>query len=120
MSNRQERASSEIQKCLIEIIQTKMNDPRLKKVITLTEVKVSPDFQFCKVKVSSLNLKETKEIVEVLQKSEGFIKKELKDMLDLPYMPKFKFDVDKGTASTLQVEEILKNLEIPEEEGDEE
>ena len=60
MSNRQERASSEIQKCLIEIIQRKMNDPRLRQVISLTEVKVSPDFQFCKVKVSVLDLKEAK------------------------------------------------------------
>ena len=116
MSNRQERASSEIQKCLIKIIEHKMNDPRLQKVITLTEVKVSPDFQFCKVKVSVLDLKDAKSVVDVLQKSEGYIKRELKEMIDLPYMPKFKFEVDKGTATTLQVEEILRNLDIPAED----
>ena len=120
MSNRQERASSEIQKCLIEIIQHKMNDPRLNQVISLTEVKVSPDFQFCKVKVSVLDLKEAKNVVNVLQKSEGFIKRELKDMIDLPYMPKFKFEVDKGTASVIKVEEILKKLDNTKEESDDE
>ena len=120
MSTRQERASSEIQKCLIEIIQHKMNDPRLDKIISLTEVKMSPDFQFCKVKVSVLDLKDAKNVVNVLQKSEGFIKRELKEMIDLPYMPKFKFEVDKGTASVLQVEEILRNLDIPKEENDDE
>ena len=41
-------------------------------------------------------------------------------MIDLPYMPKFKFEVDKGTASVLQVEEILRNLDIPKEENDDE
>ena len=41
-------------------------------------------------------------------------------MIDLPYMPKFKFEVDKGTASVIKVEEILKNLDIPEEESDDE
>ena len=56
MSNRQERANSEIQKCLIEIIQHKMNDPRLDKVITVSDVKVSPDFKFCRVKISVLDL----------------------------------------------------------------
>lgn len=122
MSNRQERANSEIQKCLIEIIQEKMNDPRLNKIISVTEVKVSPDFKYCKVKISVLDVKDIEAVTSVLQKSEGYIKKELGKMLDMPYMPKLKFEVDKGAISTLRVEEILKNLNIPpkEEESDSE
>ena len=116
MSNRQERANSEIQKCLIEIIQEKMNDPRLNKIISVTEVKVSPDFKFCKVKISVLDVKDIEQVTNILQKSEGYIKKELGKMLDMPYMPKLKFEVDKGAISTLRVEEILKNLNIPPEE----
>lgn len=118
MSTRQERANSEIQKCLIEIIQEKMNDPRLNKIISVTEVKVSPDFKFCKVKISVLDVKDIESVTSILQKSEGFIKKELGKMLDMPYMPKFKFEVDKGAISTMRVEEILKNLHIPPEEDE--
>lgn len=118
MSNRQERANSEIQKCLIEIIQEKMNDPRLNKIISVTEVKVSPDFKYCKVKISVLDLKDIEGVASVLQKSEGFIKKELGKMLDMPFMPKLKFEVDKGAISTMRVEEILKNLHIPPAEDD--
>lgn len=119
MSNRQERANSEIQKCLIEIIQEKMNDPRLNKIISVTEVKVSPDFKFCKVKISVLDVKDIEQVTNILQKSEGYIKKELGKMLDMPYMPKLKFEVDKGAISTMRVEEILKNLNIPKgEEND--
>ena len=87
MSNRQERANSEIQKCLIEIIQHKMNDPRLDKVITVTDVNVSPDFRYCKVKISVLDINDIKNVTQVLQKSEGYIKKELAGMIDLPFMP---------------------------------
>ncbi len=118
MSNRQERANSEIQKCLIEIIKDKMNDPRLNKIISVTEVKVSPDFKYCKVKISVLDLKDIEGVASVLQKSEGFIKKELGKMLDMPFMPKLKFEVDKGAISTMRVEEILKNLHIPPAEDD--
>ncbi len=118
MSNRQERANSEIQKCLIEIIQEKMNDPRLNKIISVTEVKVSPDFKYCKVKISVLDIKDIESVASVLQKSEGFIKKELGKMLDMPFMPKLKFEVDKGAISTMRVEEILKNLHIPPAEDD--
>ena len=116
MSNRQERANSEIQKCLIEIIQHKMNDPRLDKVITVTDVNVSPDFRYCKVKISVLDINDIKNVTQVLQKSEGYIKKELANMIDMPYMPKLKFEVDKGAASVLRVEEILRNLNIPAED----
>lgn len=118
MSNRQERANSEIQKCLIEIIQHKMNDPRLDKVITVTDVNVSPDFRYCKVKISVLDINDIKNVTQVLQKSEGYIKKELAGMIDLPFMPKLKFEVDKGAVSVLRVEEILRNLNIPAEEED--
>lgn len=118
MSNRQERANSEIQKCLIEIIKDKMNDPRLNKIISVTEVKVSPDFKYCKVKISVLDLKDIEGVASVLQKSEGFIKKELGKMLDMPFMPKLKFEIDKGAISTMRVEEILKNLHIPPAEDD--
>lgn len=120
MSNRVERANSEIQKCLTEIIKFKMNDPRVDKIVSLTEVNVTPDFKYCKVKVSVLDLKDVENVTKVLQKSEGFIKRELAKMIDMPYVPKINFVVDKSTASALRVEEILRNLNIPKSEEEEE
>lgn len=120
MSNRIERANSEILRCLSEIIRTKMNDPRLNKIVSITEVNVSPDFKYCKAKVSVLDLNDMTEVTNILQKSEGFIKRELARMVDMPQVPKINFVVDKSTQSAIRVEEILKTLNIPkEEEGDE-
>lgn len=116
MSNRMERANSEIQRCLIEIIQTKMNDPRLDKIVSITEVNVTPDFKYCKVKVSVVKPEEAGEVVKVLQKSEGYIKRELAQMVDMPQVPKINFIVDKSTLNSIRVEEILKTLNIPAEE----
>lgn len=111
-----ERANSQIQKCLIEIIKNKMNDPRVDKVVSITEVNVTPDFKYCKAKVSVLDLKDVSNVTNVLQKSEGFIKRELAKMLDMPQVPKISFVVDKSTLSAIRVEEILKTLNIPAEE----
>lgn len=116
MSNRMERANSEIQRCLIEIIQTKMNDPRLDKIVSITEVNVTPDFKYCKAKVSVVKPEEAGEVVKVLQKSEGYIKRELAQMVDMPQVPKINFIVDKSTLNSIRVEEILKILNIPAEE----
>lgn len=119
MNTRMERANAEIQRCLIEIVHTKMNDPRLNKIVSITDVNVTPDFKYCKAKVSVLNIEEASEVTRVLQKSEGFIKRELAKIVDMPQVPKINFVVDKSTLSAIRVEEILRSLNIPaEDEGD--
>lgn len=118
MSNRIERANAEIMRCLMEIIKTKMNDPRLDKIVSITEVNVTPDFKYCKAKVSVLDLNDVVNVTNVLQKSEGYIKRELAKMIDMPSVPKISFVVDKSTMSAIRVEEILRTLNIPKEEAE--
>lgn len=118
MSNRIERANTEIMRCLMEIIKTKMNDPRLDKIVSITEVNVTPDFKYCKAKVSVLDLNDVVNVTNVLQKSEGYIKRELAKMIDMPSVPKISFVVDKSTMSAIRVEEILRTLNIPKEEAE--
>lgn len=118
MSNRIERANSEIMRCLTEIIMTKMNDPRLDKIVSITEVNVTPDFKYCKAKVSVLDIGDVANVTKVLQKSEGYIKRELAKMVDMPQVPKISFVVDKSALSAIRVDEILRSLDIPPEEND--
>lgn len=122
MSKRFDRANSQLQKNLSLIIQNKMNDPRISPFVYVSEVNVTPDFQYCKVKIAldSEEQKELEETIKVLQKSEGFIKRELANMVDMPYMPKLQFEIDKGTQASIRVNEILKTLNIPKEESDDE
>ena len=119
MSIRFERANSELQRCISDIIQNKMNDPRISPLLFVSEVNVTPDFHYCKVKIAldSDNEEELKQTIKILEKSEGFIKRELAVMVRLPYMPKLQFVIDKGTSATIRINEILKTLDIkPEEE----
>ncbi len=122
MSKRFDRANSQLQKNLSLIIQNKMNDPRISPFVYVSEVNVTPDFQYCKVKIAldSEEQKELEETIKVLQKSEGFIKRELANMVDMPYMPKLQFEIDKGRQASIRVNEILKTLNIPKEESDDE
>lgn len=118
MSIRFERANSELQRCISNIIQNQLNDPRLNPLIYVSEVEVTPDFKYCKVKIAldSEDEKELEETIAVLQKSEGFIKKQLSQMVRMPYMPKLNFVIDKGTQATIRVNELLKGLNIPHED----
>ncbi len=118
MNTRMERANSEIQKVLMDIVQNKMNDPRLNKIVSITEVSTTPDFKYCKAKVSVLDLNDVLSVTKVLQKSEGFIKRELAKAVDMPQVPKISFVVDKSTENVMRVEEILRTLNIPKQEGE--
>ena len=114
-SKRIERANSELQRCLADIIQNRLNDPRLSKLIYVSEVSVTPDFKYCKIKISldSPKEKDKETTLAILRKSEGFIKRELAEMVQMPQVPKLIFDYDKGADATIRIEEILKNLNIP-------
>lgn len=120
MSNRIERANSQIQKALQEILHFHMNDPRIDDFVGVSEVKVAPDFRYCKVKIALTNGDYSKadEVIKTLCKSEGFIKTKLGQMLDMPHMPKLDFVFDKNMQNAIRVEELLKSIEIPEEEED--
>lgn len=79
MSKRFDRANSQIQKSIAKIIQFKMNDPRLNPMLYISEVEVTPDFKYCKVKVAldSKDEKELEDNIKILQSSQGFIKRSL-------------------------------------------
>ena len=114
MSNvRQERANSEILRALAVIVREKINDPRLKKeIITFTYSDISADFRHLKVGFSVLS--GNKEIVKnILQKCEGFIKRELVSMVKMPYAPSINFIIDLGEDNSERINAILYNLEIP-------
>ena len=115
MSSRIDRANSKLQKALQEIIAFEMNDPRIDAFVGVNDVKVAPDFRYAKVKIalSDGNYSRAPEVMKVLKKSEGFIKAKLAEKLDLPHMPKLEFVFDKNMQNAIRVEELLKGLDIP-------
>lgn len=118
MNKRMQRADAEIQKELAEIIKNDLNDPRLQTLISITYVKTSPDFSFVKAGVSiyESDVEERKKILEILQKSSGFIKRNLAMNLDLRNVPNIKFILDDGSFHEENINKILENLNISKEE----
>lgn len=115
---RTERANSEVERALNNILRTKVNDPRLNEFITITFVELSVDFRHCKVGVS-IYTGDKKVVMKQLRKSEGFIKRELIKEVKLPYTPELNFILDEGAVHSDKINSILSTLEIPEESEDE-
>ncbi len=109
-----ERANSEVEKALNEILRNKINDPRLNEFITITYVNLSVDFRHCKVGVSVFT-GDKNVVLKQLRKSEGYIKRELVKEVKLPYTPELTFILDEGAKHSEDINAILSTLNIPKE-----
>ena len=122
MNNRMLRTDAEIQRELAEIIKNDLSDPRLQTLISVTNVKTSPDFTSVKARVSiyEKDLKTRQEILKLLQKSSGYIKRLLAENLQLRNVPNLVFALDDGAFHEENINKILESLNITplEEEND--
>lgn len=113
-SIRTQRANSEVERALNNILRNKINDPRLNEFITITFVNLSVDFRHCKVGVS-IYTGDKNVVMKQLKKSEGFIKRELVKEVKLPFTPELTFILDEGAKHSDDINAILSTLNIPKE-----
>jgi ribosome-binding factor A len=95
MSRRSERTSKLIQREISELLEREVNDPRLCKFISVTEVTLSPDLKHAKIFVSTLGTEINKEdLLAGFNNASGFLRKELAAHLRLKQIPQLSFCYD--------------------------
>jgi len=95
MSRRSERTGKLIQREISALLEREVNDPRLSKFVSVTEVALSPDLMHAKVYVSTLSSEMNKEdLLAGFNKASGFLRKELAVHLRLKQMPELSFHYD--------------------------
>ncbi|QEG43337.1 30S ribosome-binding factor RbfA [Roseimaritima ulvae] len=109
-SRRLLKAAEAIREVVATAILTDLRDPRIQDV-TVVGVKVSADMREAKVLVS-VRGDEAQERLSLrgLQHSAGFLQAKIADRIDSRYIPKLRFEIDKGTRSALEVGELLDRL----------
>ncbi|MBE6038215.1 MAG: 30S ribosome-binding factor RbfA [Anaerofustis stercorihominis] len=119
---RVERVNQIIKDELSSFINYEMNDPRIKEaVITVTDAKATPDMKYVKVFVSIYGCDEEKkkELLGVLDKAKGFMRKHLSGVLTTRFTPQIVFELDTSLDYAMHIEKVLSTLDIkPAEEDD--
>lgn len=108
MSHRQERVAHELRKRLAEIIEQRVEDPRLRDV-TITGVKTSADFSYVRVFFRTLGDRE--QATRAFNRAKPFIRRCLGDGSRRRRVPELDFRIDKSLDSAARIDEILKELE---------
>ncbi len=110
---RAERVSGKIQVAITELLNKKMQDPRM-EMATISGVKVTPDLRVADVYITVFgDKKRTRDALNGFKKSKGFIKKSIAPMLGLKYMPDLRFVYDDSFDKAAHMDELIKNANTP-------
>jgi ribosome-binding factor A len=113
-SQRQLRAGELIRHALAEILQTEdVRDADLEgEIVTIAEVRVSPDLKHATVFASSLGGKNSDVIASALNRHQRFLRGELARRVELKYAPELVFRGDHVLDEAGRIEELLRSPEV--------
>lgn len=105
---KKEKMNNIIQRELSDILQTEVRDPKI-GFCTITAVDVTNDLSIAKIYVSFLN-KNTKESMEALNRSKGFIRSILAKRLTIRKCPELHFVLDTSLEYGNKIETIINEI----------
>lgn len=120
-NNRSARIGGEIKKILSSLIANHIKDPRVSKLSSITDVEVTRDLSYATVYVSVFDPKHSiEEHLEGLRKAKGFLRSELAKELRVFHTPDLVFKRDDSVAYGNRIEEVLRSLDLPSNDEEEE
>ncbi len=111
MTRRTERLNHLIQIELSDLLRKHVNDPRLNRLISITEVAVAKDLKTAKVSISALgdNL-DHKEIIKGFNSASGFLRRELAHRLNIRITPELTFEFDDSIERGVKLVSLIENV----------
>jgi ribosome-binding factor A len=109
MKNRRpEIVGDEMQKVISTIIATKLKDPRVPIMTSVTSVKMSRDLSHATVFISVYGDEKTqKEAMEAIEHAKGFIRYETVQEINLRVAPELSFKLDNTLNNALRMEALI-------------
>ena len=118
MSQRIDRINAEIQRAVADIINKKINDPRVHGIISVLKVDTSNDLSQSVIALSVYD-DNREEVFDVIKSASGFIRKQLASKVLMRNIPKLIFQLDTGIEYSAKINEMLGTIDIPAEIDDE-
>ncbi len=109
------RLGGEIQRIVSQMILKDLKDPRLEGMISVTDVEVSGDGSYATIFLTCfVNGDEKKEreagVLEALDHSKGFIKKEIAAQVKVRHIPELRFKIDKSFETGAHIDELISKI----------
>jgi ribosome-binding factor A len=123
-SQRALRAGEVIRHAIADILSRgEVHDPVIQKhVITVPEVRMSPDLKLATIYVMPLGGRDVKAVVEALERNRRFLRGEIAHRVNLKFAPDIRFRVDERFAEAERIDKLLRSPAVKRdlEHGDDE
>ena len=104
------RVNEELRKELSNILAYELKNPNITGMLSVTKVKITPDFKYAKVYVSILNSRNLEETMLGLKESSGFIRSRIAKDINLRITPELVFKIDDSIEYGARIDSILNDL----------
>jgi len=117
-TKRQKRIGELIQEVISELLEKKLEDPRL-RMVTITDAEITPDLRQARIWYSVLGEPEQiKAATQALRNAAGFMRRELGMQLRLRYVPEIVFKRDDSWQRGARVDDLLQQIALESQEHD--
>lgn len=117
-SRRSLKAAEAIREVVSMAILTELQDPRVQDV-TVTHVEVPVDLRSAKVHVSVMGDERKQQLsLHGLKSSAGFLQRRVAEKIEIRYTPRLEFVLDQGIKKSIQIAELLQDVERELKESD--
>jgi len=120
VSLRTERLGATIQRAVQQVLARGLADPRVRGLVTVTSVSVTPDLKRADVLVSVMPAEDEALTLHGLRAASGYIRREVGKLVRIKTMPHLEFAVDEGLKRQAGVLEALRRVEAEREQGGDE
>ena len=116
--SRKDRVSEQIRRELSELIRTEIKDPRV-GMVSITDVEVTSDYAHAKVYFSTLAAKhQLSEVLAGLQRSAGFLRRELGKRISIHMTPQLNFVFDQSLERGADLSKLIQEAVAISERSD--
>ena len=107
-----ERVNGLLREEISNLIASQVNDPRLKGIITITQVQTASDLRNARVYVSVMGDESIREeALAGIQSSASYLRRELRERVALRYVPFLRFMLDDAMLEADRLMHIIDNLD---------
>ncbi|MBQ2717623.1 MAG: 30S ribosome-binding factor RbfA [Clostridia bacterium] len=106
---REKRLNSEMQKLIYEILTTKIKNPYITEMFSVTDVSVTSDLETADVYISvySTNADRKKATFEAIFASSSQVRYELGKLMRIRYIPELRFKMDNSSEYGEKIDKII-------------
>lgn len=118
MSHRIEKVENLIKEEISLIFLRKLQDPDF-GLLTITNVKVSPDLHIAKVYVSVFEKDKREFVLEKISSVAGYIRSELASRVRIKFIPELRFYIDDTLDYVEKIEGLIRKIHKDDNKGNE-